>query len=89
MKIYSKSGIIVQTVLMDTEFNKTIDNLMENIVVKTSAEKEHVVEIERTIFTVKENTICIFATIPFKYLHKLLITNIVYFLVSRTNAFTV
>ena len=42
MKIYSRSAMIVQTVLMDMEFDNNIDNLMENVVVKTSATKEHV-----------------------------------------------
>ena len=42
MKIYSRSVMIVQTVLMDTELDTTIDDMMENAVVNTSASKEHV-----------------------------------------------
>ena len=64
---------------MYMEFDKIIYDLKENAVVNTSAAKEHVAEIERIIRTVKERTIWIVTSIPFKYLHKILITNLVYF----------
>ena len=55
MKTCSRSSIIVKKILMDMEFNKTIYELAENVVVNTSAAKEHIAEIERTIFTVKDS----------------------------------
>ena len=42
MIIYSRSGMIVHTVLMDLDFDKTIDNLMEYVVVDTFATQYHV-----------------------------------------------
>ena len=45
--------MIVQTVLMDMEFDNTIDKLIENVVVSISISKEHVAEIGRAILTVK------------------------------------
>ena len=58
--------MIVQNVLMGMEIYKTIDGLMENVVVNTSASKEHVTEIERAICTVKDRTRCIFTTMNFQ-----------------------
>ena len=39
VKIYSRSFMIVQTVFIDMEFDKTIDKLMENVIVNTSTAK--------------------------------------------------
>ena len=71
--------MIVQTILMDMEFDKTADHLMDSTVVNTSAAKEHVAEIERCIRTVKERCRGIASTLPFNRLHKLIVTNLVYF----------
>ena len=57
--------MIVQTVHMGIELDNKIDELMENIVVNTSAAKEHVTEIERPIRTSKERTRYIVTTTPF------------------------
>ena len=70
---------------MDMEFDKTIHNIMENYVLNTSTTKEYVAYIECNIRTVKEITSCFVITMPFKYLHKFLITNIVYFEVLWLN----
>ena len=58
--------MIVKTVLTDMEYNKNIDDLMENFVVNTPVAKEHVYEINRTIHTVQERNRCIVNTILFK-----------------------
>ena len=39
MKIYSRNGMIVQTVIMDMEFDNNIDKLMVNVVVNNSVAK--------------------------------------------------
>ena len=70
--------MIVHIVILDMEFDKTINNLMGNVVVKTSASKQHVAEIERGIWTVKEREIRIITTIIFKYPQKITMTKIVY-----------
>ena len=50
----SRGSMILKTFPMDMEFYKTIYELTENMFVNTSASREHVDEIERTIRTVKE-----------------------------------
>ena len=77
--------MVVQTVLMDMEFNKTIDRT----VVNTSAARDHVAEIERQIRTAKERCRAIGSTLPFAILPKLIVTNMVYFVVLWLNAFPV
>ena len=47
MQSYAHGGMIVQTVLMDMEFSKTVDKLSDRTVVNTSTAREHVTEIER------------------------------------------
>ena len=51
MKFYSRSRMIVQTILMDMELYSTKDELMRKIVDNTSAAKEHVTKIKRYIIT--------------------------------------
>ncbi len=50
--IYGKSGFIVQTALMDMEFEKLKDKMM-NVRLNTTAASEHVGEIERKIRVIK------------------------------------
>ena len=71
--------MVVQTVLMDMEFDKTVDKLLDQTVVNTSAVQEHVAEIERQISTTKEHcrAIVIVSTLLFEILPKLIVTNIV------------
>jgi hypothetical protein len=59
MQLYSRGGMVVQTILMDMEFDKTVEPLMADVTVNTSAAQEHVAEIERSIRTVKERARCI------------------------------
>ena len=77
----------VQTILMDMQFDKTANNLTENVVVNTSTAKEHVMEIERCICTIKEHIRDVVTTLPFDYLPKLIVVNLDYFIVMCLNAF--
>ena len=47
MQLYGRAGMVVQTVLMDMEFDKTVDELSDQTVVNTSAARDHVAEIQR------------------------------------------
>ena len=62
---------------MNMDSEKTIYELVETISANTSATKENVADIEQKILTMKERYQCVVSITPFKYLHKLLITNIV------------
>ena len=86
IKIYSRGSMVVHTFLMYMYFDKKIDNMMHSVIINTYTAKDHVKNIEQKIHTVKESTICILRNTPFKYLHKLIINNIVYFALLCLNA---
>ena len=69
MKLYARGGFVVRLALMDKEFDKITDfvGLLE---VNTTAAREHVGEIERTIRFVKERTRCISNGLMFEYIPK-------------------
>ena len=52
-RIYGTAGFMVQTALMDMEFEKLRDKL-PNIILNTTAAQEHVGEIERKIRVIKD-----------------------------------
>ena len=81
IQLYSCRSIIVQTVFMDVEFHRTVDELSDRTVVNTSAAQEHVAEIKRKIRTTKERCRAIVSTLPFEVIPKLTVTNIMYFVV--------
>ena len=78
--------MVVQTILMDMEFDKTINELTKQTVINIYATKEHVADITRCIHTVKELSYAIVSILPFQYLHQMIVTNIVYFSVLPMNA---
>jgi hypothetical protein len=53
VRIHGKAGFIVQTSLMDMEFEK-LENLLPGITLNTTAAQEHVGEIVRKIRVIKE-----------------------------------
>ena len=77
MQLYGRVGMVVQTVLMDMEFDKTVDGLSDKTVVNTFAAREHVAETERQIRTTKEHCCAIVSTLPFAILPKVIVSNIV------------
>ena len=85
MQLYGQAGMVVQTVFMDMEFDKTVDELSDRTVVNTSATQEHVAEIEHQIRTTKERCHAIVRTLPFEIIPKLIITIIDYFVVLWLN----
>jgi hypothetical protein len=73
---------------MDGEFEK-FKKLMPNVEYNTSAAKEHVSEVERTIRMVKERTRGLIATLPFQYIPRQMKIKFIYFAVLWLNAFPV
>jgi len=86
--IYSKAGFIVQTALMDMEFEKLRD-MLPNVTLKTTAAWEHMGEIERKIQVVKERARSTMSVIPYKLLPKLVIIVLMHFCVMWMNSFPV
>ena len=66
IRIYSKAGFIVQTALMDMEFEKLRD-MLPNVTLNTTAVREHVGKIERKVRVEKERARSTMSVIPYNY----------------------
>jgi hypothetical protein len=88
VRIYGMAGFIVQTSMMDMEFEKLKD-LLPNIVLNTTAAQEHVGETERKIRVIKERARRTISTLPYKMLLKLVIIKLLHFCVMWMNSFPV
>ena len=86
--VYKQAGFVVRTILMDREFEK-IRPLLHNLECNTTAAKEHVSEVERTIRTIKERTRGLLETLPFSHMPRRMKIKFVYFIVLWLNAFPV
>ena len=81
--------MVVRTILMNMNFDKTIDELMNLTVIITSAYIKHFSGIRRFIRTVKERRHAIVITLAFQYLHKNIVMNVVYFVFLCMNDFLI
>ena len=88
LEVYGHAGFRVRSILMDGEFEK-IKPLMPTIECNTTAAKEQVSEVERTIRTVKNRTQGLLATLPFAHIPRRMKIEFVYFMVLWMNAFPV
>jgi hypothetical protein len=86
--IYGTAGFIVQTALMDMEFEKLKDKL-PNVILNTTAAQEHVGEIERKIQVVKERARCTTSILPYNILPKIMIIELMHFCIMWMNSFPV
>jgi hypothetical protein len=74
---------------MDGEFEPLRDDLLElGITLNTTANDEHVGDIERYIRTVKERVRCIYNVLPFTLIPHRLIVEMVYFSIFWLNSFS-
>ena len=89
IKLYAnaRAGFVCQTALMDGEFEKVRDELLDKIVVNICSKNEHVPDIERKIRHVKERCRCIKADQPVKVLPNVIIKHIVLHGVMFLNAY--
>lgn len=85
-RIYARAGIMISTVLMDNEFEK-LTTLLPSLVTNSTVAQEHVSEIERRVCTMKEHGHGIKNTLPFQAWPKLLLIEMVSFVVMWLNAF--
>jgi hypothetical protein len=88
VRIYGTAGFIMQTALMDMEFKKLKDKL-PNVILNTTAAREHVGEIERKIRVVKERVRCTTSILPYNILPKLMIIELMHCCVMWMNSFPV
>jgi hypothetical protein len=81
LQLYSRAGFVVQTALMDREFEAVRDKC-PHLPINTTARNEHVPEPERAIRLVKERTRGVEATLPFAGLPRvMIIVELVHFVV--------
>ena len=69
---------------MDMEFKKIKDD-MGLVDVNTTVAREHMAEIERGICLLKERSRCVVKSLPFQYLHKQIVIQLVYFVTLFVN----
>eukprot|EP00804_Cyclotella_cryptica_P011815 CCRYP_021222-RA/>CCRYP_021222-RA protein AED:0.36 eAED:-0.92 QI:0/-1/0/1/-1/1/1/0/432 len=84
--IYKQGGFTVRTCLMDMEFEKMIHD-MDEVVINTTAAREHVGDIERCIRTIKEQARSVTSELPYKkYMPKKIVINLLKFVTMWLNA---
>ncbi len=88
LEVYGRAGFRIRTILMDGEFEK-VKPFLPTLECNTTAAKEHVSEAERTIWTMKERTRGLIATLPFSHIPRRMKIGFVYFVVLWLNAFPV
>jgi hypothetical protein len=84
-EIYTQRGFTIQTALMDREFECLRDDL-RGITLNTTAESEHVPEIERQIRVIKERARAIWITLPFRRVPNRMIVELINFVLLWLNA---
>ena len=87
LKLCGRAGIVVCTILMDGEFEKTFDNFLDKVIVNTTGANDYVREIEQCICTVKEGCHAVISTLPLKVIPKIIVTNVVYYVTMWLNTF--
>ncbi len=63
LRIYATAGFVVQTAMMDMEF-EILETLLPHVALNTMAAREHIREIERKIRVIKERARGTFNTLP-------------------------
>jgi hypothetical protein len=87
-KIYGTARFVVQTAMMDMEFEK-LKTLMPHVTLNTTATQEQIGEIEWKIRVIKERVRGMFNTLPYKKLPKLMVIELLHFCVMWQNSFPV
>ena len=87
INLYLRAGFTCQTALMDGKFEKVKDTVLDQIVINTTANNEHVAEIESKIRHVKEKRRCTMADMRFSSLPNSVIKALVIHAVMFINAF--
>ena len=82
--LYAIGGFVINIVLMDQEFDKIFDEVPK-LEINTTAEREHMGEIERAIRTVKEQSRALVSYQPYVVLPKPIVIHPVYFAVFWLN----
>ena len=87
IKLYRRAGFRPSTALMDGEFEKIRERVIDYVLVNTTAKNEHVGEIERKISHVKDTCRCITADVPYVVLPNRMIKRLVINSVMMMNCY--
>jgi hypothetical protein len=87
-RIYMTAGFVIQTALMDMEFEK-LRTMMPHVALNTTAAREHDGEVEQKIRVIKERARGTFNTLPNKKLPKLMVIELLHFCIMWINSFPV
>ena len=85
IKVYTRGGFVVQTMMMDMEFKKLV-HLLPNVTINTTAAQEHVGEIEMKIRVIKERVRGTMNTLPYPQLPRLMTIELMHFCIMWMNA---
>ncbi len=86
VRVYARSGFTVQTVLMDSEFEKLKDHV-PMLALNLPVASEHVGEIERKIRVVKELARGLTSTLPYPHLPQQMLIHLIHFVTMWLNNF--
>ncbi len=84
-RIYGSAGFVVQTTMMDMEFDK-LKNLMAHDALNSIAAREHVGKIEQKIRVIKETARGMINTLPYKKLPRLMVIELLHFCIMWMNS---
>jgi hypothetical protein len=87
-RIYVTAGFVIQTALMDMEFEK-LRMMMPHVALNTMVAREHVGEVEQKIRVIQKRARGTFNTLPYKKLPKLIVIELLHFCVMWMNLFPV
>ncbi|KAL7469712.1 LOW QUALITY PROTEIN: hypothetical protein ACHAXS_009965 [Conticribra weissflogii] len=86
MQTYSRAGFITQTILVDGQF-ETLKGQLSNVVVNTTANAEHVGDIERCLHVIKEWARATLSGLPYQCMPKWILIELLNSVVLWLNAF--
>jgi hypothetical protein len=87
-RIHATAGFVIQMVLMDMEFEK-LRTMMPHVALNTTAEHEHIGEVDQKIRVIKERARGTFNTLPYNKPPKLMVIELLHFCVMWMNSFLV
>ena len=85
MRLYAQGGFVVNLIMMDGEFAK-LESSFDLVEINTTAAREHVGEIKRSVCTIKERGQSISTVLPYTTLPKQLVIHLIYYVVMFLNA---
>ena len=84
MIFFQRCGYVINVIRMDQAFDKVKDKI--EVEINTTAARDHVGEIERSIISIKERARATSSDIPYKTIPKQVVIHMVYFCIMWMNS---